>query len=138
MIIMSVDLGLARTGLAVCDKSESFVFPRGVIYERNRENLIEKIEQKAKEENAELIVVGYPKNMDGSKGFRAEECETCAKMLEEKSGIKTVLFDERCTTMAAENLLNLSDTRGKKRKQVIDTVAAVIILEDFIKLRKIK
>ena len=56
----------------------------------------------------------------------------------EKSGIKTVLFDERCTTMAAENYLNLSDTRGKKRKQVIDAVAAVIILEDFIRLRKIK
>ena len=138
MIIMSVDLGLARTGLAVCDKSESFVFPREVIHERNEDRLIEAITKKAKEENAELLVMGLPKNMNGSLGSRAEECKSCAEKLEEKSGIKTVLFDERCTTMAAENYLNLSDTRGKKRKQEIDAVAAVIILEDFIRLRKIK
>lgn len=136
MIIMSVDLGDVRTGIAVCDISESFAFPRGIITERNRERLISALCEKAKSENAELIVVGHPKNMDGSEGFKAKQCEEMAKKIAEASKIETVLWDERCTTVSAHTFLNLTDTRGKKRKQVVDTVAATIILEDYLAFRK--
>mgnify|MGYP004630647775 FL=1 len=138
MIIMSVDLGKARTGLAVCDESESFAFERGVITEYNEEKLVKKIAEKAREEKAELIVCGLPKNMDGSLGFRAQECTEIAEKIEKDSGIKTVMWDERCTTLSAAGYLNETNTRGKKRKQIIDAVAAVIILEDYLAFRKRK
>ena len=136
MIIMSVDLGKARTGVAVSDSSESFAFPKCVITEYNTEKLIEKLCDKARELGAELIVAGLPKNMDGSSGERAIECTEIAKQLEEKSGIKTVMWDERCTTLSAYTVLNMNDTRGKKRKESVDAVAASIILEDFLRSRK--
>ena len=138
MIIMSVDLGKARTGVAVSDKNEGFAFPNTVITEYNEDRLIDKLCEKVKELKAELIVVGYPKNMDGSEGFRAKECAEVAEKLKEKSGVEVVLWDERCTTISAHNALNLTDTRGKKRKQTVDAVAAVIILEDYLNFRKNK
>ena len=136
MIIMSVDAGLARTGIAVCDKNETMAFPKKVITEYNAERLLDKLCAQAKELGAERIVVGLPKNMDGSLGERAETCKALAQSLEEKSGIETVLFDERCTTVQAYTYLDMSGTHGKKRKQAVDAVAAVIILEDY--LRSIK
>ena len=135
---MSVDLGKARTGVAISDKGEGFAFPNAVITEYNEERLIEKLCAKADELNAQLIVVGYPKNMDGSEGFRAKECADVANKLKEKSGREIVLWDERCTTVSAHNALNMTDTRGKKRKQTVDAVAAVIILEDYLSFRKNK
>ncbi|MDO4742811.1 MAG: Holliday junction resolvase RuvX [bacterium] len=137
MIIMSVDVGTVRTGLAVCDKNEGFAFPRGVITERDREKLIEKLCQKAKEFEAEMLIVGYPKNMDGSEGFKAEECAEVAEKLRESTGLQVQLWDERCTTVSAHTALNYSDVRGKKRKNIVDAVAAVIILEDFLNFRRI-
>ena len=136
MIIMSVDLGKARTGIAVSDSGESFAFPKTVITEYNTEKLINKISALANEYGAELIVVGYPKNMDGSSGSRAEECKEIAEKIGLESRKDTVLWDERCTTVSAHTALNFTDTRGKKRKEVIDAVAAVIILEDYLKYRK--
>lgn len=136
MKIMSVDLGLVRTGVAVSDITEGFAFPDSVITERNSDKLIEKLSLKAKSLSAELIVVGLPRNMDGSEGFRAEECKECAKKLEMISGIPVTLWDERCTTVSAHTLLNMNDTKGKKRKETVDAVAAVIILEDYLKFRK--
>ncbi len=136
MIIMSLDLGKARTGIAVSDSGESFAFPKDVITEYNTEKLIDKLCLKAGEYGAELIVAGLPKNMDGSLGSRAEECTAIAKAVEQKSGIKTVMFDERCTTMQAYTLLNMNGSHGKKRREQIDAVAAVVILEDFLRARK--
>lgn len=136
MIIMSADLGKARTGIAVSDSGESFAFPKTVITEYNTEKLVAKISDLAKDLNAELIVVGLPKNMDGSSGSRALECEEISNQIAEKSGIQTILWDERCTTVSAHTALNYTDTRGKKRKEVIDAVAAVIILDDYLKFRK--
>ncbi len=136
MIIMSVDLGKARTGIAVSDNGESFAFPKKVIIEYNEEKLIAKICDTAKELSAELIVVGYPKNMDGSEGSRAEECKAIAEKIESLIGTKTALWDERCTTVSANTALNYTNTRGKKRKEVVDAVAAVIILEDYLAYRK--
>ena len=136
MIIMSVDLGKARTGIAVSDSLESFAFPKAVINEYNTEKLVEKINGYAKEFGAELIVVGLPKNMDGSEGFRAMECKEIAEKIKEATQKEIVLWDERCTTVSAHTALNYTDTRGKKRKNVVDAVAAVIILEDYLSFRK--
>ena len=136
MIIMSVDLGKARTGIAVCDIGESFAFPKGVITEYNTEKLIDKIVTYSNELNADLIVVGLPKNMDGTQGSRAEECKEIAKKIGEKSQKEIVMWDERCTTISAHTALNYTDTRGKKRKSVVDAVAAVIILEDYLAYQK--
>ena len=136
MIIMSVDLGKARTGIAVSDKSESFAFPNCVITEYNEDKLVQRVADKARELGAELIVAGLPKNMDGSEGFRAEECRAAAERIAEASGIKVEMWDERCTTVSAHTVLNMNDTRGKKRKQTVDAVAAVMILEDYLAFRK--
>lgn len=136
MIIMSVDLGKARTGIAVSDSGESFAFPKKVITEYNEEKLIDKICETAKELGAEMLVVGVPKNMDGSSGFRAEECVAVADKIKEKSGLPLSMWDERCTTVSAHTYLNMTDTRGKKRKEVVDAVAATIILEDYLNYRK--
>lgn len=136
MIIMSVDVGTARTGVAISDQTESFAFPKGVITEYNREKLVERLTQTAKETGAMLIVVGLPKNMDGSEGFKAKECLELAEKLQAVSGLPVEMWDERCTTVSAHTALNYTDTRGKKRKQIVDAVAATIILEDFLSHRK--
>lgn len=136
MIIMSADLGKARTGIAVSDESESFAFPKKVITEYNTQKLVTKICDCANEYGAKRIVVGLPKNMDGSLGSRAQECGEIAKEIEAKSGIEVVLWDERCTTLSAHVALNYTNTTGKKRKEVVDAVAAVIILEDYLNFNK--
>lgn len=136
MIIMSVDLGKARTGIAISDESESFAFPKTVITEYNSEKLIEKISVCAKEYNASLIVVGLPKNMDGSEGDHATECREIGEKIAISSGREVVMWDERCTTVSAHTALNFTNTKGKKRKAVVDAVAAVIILEDYLQYRK--
>ncbi len=136
MIIMSVDAGKARTGIAISDKNESFAFPKGVITEYNTGRLIEKICNCAKEYGAERIVVGLPKNMDGSCGERAEECRKIAEEIQKNSGIETVCWDERCTTVAAYTALNSTGTYGKKRKAAVDAVAATIILESYLSFLK--
>lgn len=133
MIIMAVDLGLARTGVAVSDEGESFAFPRNVIYERDEAVLIEKICAAIKEYGAGRLVVGLPKNMDGSFGERAETSKRIAESVFKASGIETVLFDERCTTITAHTYLNMNNVRGKKRKNTVDAVAATVILEDYLR-----
>lgn len=138
MIIMSVDLGKARTGIAVSDKGEGFAFPKTVINEYNTEKLVQKISEWAKELAAEEIVVGLPKNMDGTLGWRAEECSEIAEKIKAATSLPVVLWDERCTTVSAHTALNFTDTRGKKRKEVVDAVAAVIILEDYLAYKKNK
>ena len=136
MIIMSVDLGKARTGIAVSDNGESFAFPKTVITEYNTDRLVTKICTLANEYSAEIIVVGLPKNMDGSEGERAEECRQIGKKIKIQSGKEIIMWDERCTTVSAHTALNFTDTRGKKRKAVVDAVAAVIILEDYLQYKK--
>ena len=132
MIIMSVDLGKARTGIAVCDKTEFLASPYTVIFEK----LLEKVSNTAEETKAELIVVGLPKNMDGSEGESAQNARAFAENLSNETGIECVMQDERGTTITAHNFLNTTNTRGKKRKNVVDEVAATIILQDYLDKRK--
>ena len=136
MIIMSVDLGKARTGIAVCDKTEFLASPYTVIFEKSPVKLPEKVAEAAKACQAELIVVGLPKNMDGSEGESAQNARAFAEKLMELTGLDAVMQDERGTTVTAHNVLNVTNTRGKKRKNVVDAVAATIILQDFLDSRK--
>lgn len=136
MIIMSVDFGDARTGIAVCGKSEMIASPVTVIAEKDFNKCIEKTAVLAKEQRAEQIVVGYPMNMNGTVGERAEKCKLFAEELEKLTGIPVKLWDERCTTVSAHNALNVTNTRGKKRKAVVDAVAAVLILESYLGYRR--
>ncbi|MBR2043621.1 MAG: Holliday junction resolvase RuvX [Clostridia bacterium] len=138
MIIMSVDRGKARTGIAYSDKNESFAFPLTVITEYNGERLAERIAAEAQKLSAELIVVGLPRRTDGSLGDSAEECMALAQRVAALSGIEVETYDERFTTVLAHTALNATDTRGKKRKAVIDAVAATMILEDYLKFRQNK
>ncbi|MEE1280862.1 MAG: Holliday junction resolvase RuvX [Acutalibacteraceae bacterium] len=136
MVIMSVDLGKARTGLAICDKSEMLASPLGMIEDRNLDRVAEKIADYVKDRKVEMLVIGLPKNMDGTEGESAQNARSFAKQLEELCNIPTVMQDERGTTITAHSFLNTTDTRGKKRKKVVDTVAATIILEDYLNFRK--
>ncbi len=136
MIILSVDYGRVRTGIAVCDKNEIIASPAAVIKEVHQEALAEKIAAICREKQAEQIVMGLPKNMDGSEGESARNVRNFAELLHEKTQLEVALHDERCTTVSAHGYLNVTDTRGKKRKQVIDSVAAVIILEDYLRYRR--
>ena len=138
MVIMAIDYGDVRTGVAVCDKFEMLASPVCVITQRNQEKLIGEISELVKQYKAELLVVGLPKNMDSSIGSRAEKCTEFAAMLSQTTGIEYVMRDERLTTVSAHNALNNTNTRGKKRKSVVDQVAAVVILQDYIDFRKNK
>ena len=132
MVILAVDLGKARTGLAVCDKSGILASPAGVITEYNPEKLLEKVAEQAQAYKAELLVMGLPRNMDGSEGESAQNARQFGAALSEKTGLPVEFQDERGTTITAHNYLNATNTRGKKRKAVVDAVAAVVILQNYL------
>lgn len=136
MIILSVDYGDRRTGLAICDKFEMLASPLGAITEWNREALASKIVQTASEKRAEEIVVGLPKNMDGTKGNRAEACEELGEEIKKITDIPVSFWDERLTTVSAHRILSENNIRGKKRKSVVDSVAAELILQNYLDYRK--
>ena len=136
MKIMAVDYGDARTGLAACDRTEFLASPLGVIHEYNIERTVQQVAYAVEEYEVGRVVVGHPKNMDGSEGDRAKKCELFAEKLRELVDVPVVLWDERRTTVTAHQYLNETNTRGKKRKDVVDEVAATIILESYLSWRK--
>lgn len=138
MKIMAVDLGQVRTGLAVSDPTEQLASPVGTITEKNTDKLLEKVAAAAREQGVQQLVVGHPRNMDGSRGESARRAETFAASLEKAAALPVVLWDERMTTVFAIGYLNQTDTRGKKRKAVVDTVAATIILQDYLDSRRMR
>jgi putative Holliday junction resolvase len=137
MIIMSVDYGDARTGIAVCDRLEAFAHPVEVINQSYEPKVIKRIAELAEQYKVEMLVVGLPKNMDSTEGERAKKCIDFAEKLESETGIKTVNRDERLTTVSAYTYLNQTNTRGEKRKKIVDAVAAVIILQDYLDYRRL-
>lgn len=137
MKIMAVDFGDARTGLAVCDKLEILASPLCVIKETDFDLITKKIADEIINNNIEEVIVGYPKNMNGSVGERAKKSELLVEKLRKivpKVSIR--LWDERNTTKSATIFLNQTNTRGSKRKKIIDAVAATIILESYISFKK--
>ena len=139
MIIMGVDLGHARTGLSLCDELEMLASPLCVVEERSPKLLLQKVADAAKGHRAQLIVVGLPRNMDGSEGESAQYARDFAQKLKEASGIPVDMRDERGTTISAYSFLNSTDTQHKKnRRKIIDSVAATIILQDYLDARRLK
>lgn len=138
MVIMSVDYGDARTGIALCDRLESLAHPVEVIKESYEPKVVDRISELVRIHKPELIVVGYPKNMDSSAGERAQKCAAFAEKITETTGVKTDLWDERLTTVSAHMYLSNNNVGGKKRKNVVDAVAAVIILQDYLDYRRNK
>ena len=136
MIILGIDLGKARTGVAICDKGELLASPLTVVTEYHREQLVEKLSALAKENKAELLAMGLPRNMDGSEGESAQNAREIGALLEEVTGLPVEFVDERGTTITAHGYLNETNTRGKKRKAVVDAVAATVILEDCLRRRR--
>lgn len=135
MIMMAVDLGRARTGLSVCDEAELLASPAGVIHQKEESKLIQEIVKQAERFGAKRFIIGLPRNMDGSEGERARECRRIGEKLRQVSGLETMMWDERCTTLAAHQVLNSVNVRGKKRKAVVDAVAACMILEDYLRFK---
>ncbi|HJB75372.1 MAG TPA: Holliday junction resolvase RuvX [Candidatus Eubacterium faecale] len=136
MIMMSVDYGDVRTGVAFCDKSEVLASPYGVIHESYQPKLVQKLAKIAAEKGAQKIIVGLPVNMDGSYGFRCDACRELGKMLQETSGIEVDYQDERLTTVIAHDFLSANNVKGKKRKEKVDAVSAVLILQSYIDKNK--
>ena len=130
--ILSVDFGDVRTGLAISDVSRFLASGIGYISPGGIEKTADAIVVSAKENSAVAIVVGLPKNMDGSEGSRAERCRKLARLIEERCDLPVCMMDERMTTMTASRYLNATGTHGGKRKQVIDTLSAQIILQNFL------
>jgi len=136
MRIIAVDLGDVRTGLAVSDITGTLASPVGVIEERNTENLLRKVAAAVAEHAAKTVVIGYPRHMNGDVGIRAQKSEEFREQLTGLVDVPVVLWDERGTTVSAIHQLNETNTRGQKRKKIIDAVAAVIILENYLAYRR--
>ena len=137
MKILAVDYGDSHTGLAVCDRTETLASPIGIIHEKNFDACIEKVAHMASEYEVGEIVVGNPINMNGSRGPRSQKCELFAEKLRELVNVEVKLWDERSTTVTAHNMMNEINKRGKKRKAVIDAVAAAVILESYLNFRRL-
>ena len=135
MKIMGIDYGDARTGVAVSDLLCTIVGSTTVVPSRNTEKAIADIVRIAKEQQVGLIVVGLPRNMDGTEGPRAELCRGFAQQVREASGIEVTMWDERRTTVEAHNILSQHNYHGKKRKDTVDAVAASLILEGYLNFR---
>ncbi len=130
--ILGVDFGDTRTGLAVSDRNRILASGIGYVSPGGIEKTADSVAGIAVEQGAVAAVVGLPRNMDGSEGFRAERCRQFAGMLAERLGIPVVLMDERLTTVSATRYLNETNTRGSRRKGVIDTLSAQIILQNLL------
>lgn len=130
--ILAVDYGDARTGIAISDLLCSIVGTTTVIHSRRPEKTLDEIVKLVDANGVEQIVVGLPKNMDGTEGVRAELCRAFAARLEEMTGLPVRLWDERRTTVEAHNILSAHNYHGKKRKDTVDAVAASLILEGYL------
>lgn len=134
--IMGIDYGDARTGVAISDLLCSIVGSTYVVPSRNTEKALADIVKLAKENMVGEIVVGLPKNMDGTEGIRAELCREFAQKLEKATGLPVSMWDERRTTVEAHNILSQHNYHGKKRKNTVDAVAASLILEGYLAYKK--
>ncbi len=136
MRVMGIDYGDARTGIAISDLLCSIVGTTTVIHSRNPEKTILEIQRLVQENNVTQIVIGLPKNMDGTEGARAQLCREFAQKVETATGVQVALWDERRTTVEAHNILSAHNYHGKKRKNTVDAVAASLILEGYLAFRK--
>lgn len=136
MKIMSIDYGDVRTGIAFCDKNETLAYPHAVIKESYQPKLIAKIIDVISAEKPEKIIIGLPKNMDGTYGYRCEECKSLGNELSKAIELPIEYQDERLTTVMAHSVLSANNVKGKKRKDNVDAVSAVMILQSYLDKNK--
>ena len=135
MKIMGIDYGDARTGIAISDLLCSIVGSTTVIHSRNDDKTIAQIKELIAQNGVGELVMGLPRNMNGTEGPRADLCRAFAQRLEEETGLSVKLWDERRTTVEAHNILSAHNYHGKKRKNTVDAVAASLILEGYLGFR---
>ena len=135
MRVMAIDYGDARTGVAVSDAAGMLTGYTTVIHARQPERVAEEIAKIAAERQAEELVMGFPRNMDGTEGPRAELYREFAALVEEKTGMPVRLWDERRTTIEAHQILHASGKKMKAHKKNVDAVAASLILEGYLTFR---
>ena len=135
MRIMGVDYGDARTGIAMSDLLCSIVGSTTVIHSRRDDKTIAEIQKLIAQHGVTEIVVGLPRNMNGTEGPRAEACKAFAELLKEATGLPVSMWDERRTTVEAHNILSAHNYHGQKRKNTVDAVAASLILEGYLAFR---
>ena len=136
MRIMAIDYGDAHTGIAISDPTGFLAGFTTTIDAYRPEVVAERVAALAKEHGVEELVLGYPKNMDGSLGPRAEKAEAMAELLKAATSLPVVLWDERRTNIDAHQILFNSGKNAKKRKKTVDAVAASLILEGYLTYRK--
>ena len=136
MRIMAIDYGDAHTGVAISDQTGLLAGYTTTLHTRKQEAVVEGIRKLIGEYGVEELVLGYPKNMDGTLGPRAEKAEALAKVLEDMFHLPVTLWDERRTTIDAHNILAAAGKNAKKRKQTVDAVAAALILEGYLTFRQ--
>ena len=132
MRILGLDYGDSRIGVAVIDLLGLTAQSVGLIAEKNFDRQVLKVLEYCEEYKAEKIVLGMPKNMNGTIGERGEKTEIFANALKEKIAIPIIFWDERLTTSAAHRTLSESNVSGKKRKGILDKIAAVFILQGYL------
>lgn len=137
MRILAIDYGDSRVGLAVSDPLGITAQGIKTLYNKSNKSLLLELEPYLNEYEPQKIVIGLPKNMDGTSGFRVDETKKFAQRLKDIYNGEIVFWDERLTTISASHILNETNTRGQKRKKVIDTVSACMILEDYLRFSKI-
>ena len=130
--ILGIDFGDARTGIAISDLLCTIVGSTSVIHSRRPEKTLEEIVKIVKENEIGEIVMGLPRNMDGTEGPRAELYRDFGRQVEEATGLHVTMWDERRTTVEAHNILSDHNYHGKKRKNTVDAVAAALILEGYL------
>ena len=132
MRIMGIDYGDARTGLAVSDEMNILVGEAWTVNKWNPERVADVIAQEAQKRNVGRLVLGLPKNMDGSEGPRAEKCRDFAELLRSKTDIELVMWDERRSSIEAHAILHANGKKEKKHRKTVDAVAASLILEGYL------
>lgn len=132
MRIMGIDYGDARTGLAVSDEMNILVGEAWTLNEWNPERVADVIAHEAQKRNVKRLVLGLPKNMDGSEGPRAEKCRAFAELLRSKTDIELVMWDERRSSIEAHAILHANGKKEKKHRKTVDAVAASLILEGYL------
>lgn len=136
MRIVGIDYGDARVGLAVSDESGLLATAVGTVQVTGVNDAVRKCAEQIASLQAELIVCGLPRNMDGSESFRAEKTRVFGEKLSAAAGLPVQFFDERLTTVEAYTYLNLTDYKSSKRRSVIDALSAQILLQAFLDKQK--
>lgn len=134
--VMAIDYGDAHTGVALSDPTGFLAGSASTIHSRRAEQVLEELARLARENQVEELVMGFPRNMDGTEGPRAQLYRDFAARVEEATGLKVVLWDERRTTVDAHRILQQAGKNAKKRKKTVDAVAASLILEGYLDFKR--